>query len=167
MKIKEWESPWLRQQVQTHIVFGLFSKFFDVGWIAIVVGAVVLGRGLLNIGAGFLKLVDSYATGIIAIVMGVIFIKKFTRYHQASIGWISTKVALGIGSFLCMTLGAGISFANGQPDALANFLIGLIWLPGVEFIPRVTPYQKWVSIGRLLLSIPVVYLGVQSGCWKW
>jgi len=162
-----WEFPRLRQQVETHLVFGFFSKYLGLGWLIIAVGALILLSGFLNIKAGGFKLVDSLQTGIIMLFCGIYSVKKMTRYHQALIGWISIKTALGIAAFVCMTVGSIVSLANKQSDALANFLLGLIWLPGIEFIPRIAPFQKWVTVSRLLLSIPVVYMGIHSGCWHW
>jgi hypothetical protein len=161
-----WEFPRLRQQVETHLVFGFFSKYLGLGWLIIIAGALILLSGFLNIKAGGFKLVDSLQTGIILLFCGIYSVKKMTRYHQAMGGWISVKIAMSIAAFLCMTVGSVVSLANKQSDALANFFLGLIWLPGIEFIPRIAPFQKWVTVSRLLLSIPVIYMGIQNG-WKW
>lgn len=53
------------------------------------------------------------------------------------------------------------------PDALADLLLGLTWLPGLEFIHSLIPFQKYVTLLRLLLTIPWVYMGINSGNWGW
>jgi hypothetical protein len=65
------------------------------------------------------------------------------------------------------TVGAGVSFSRGQADAWPNLFLGIIWIPSIEFIPRVTPHQKYVSFARVFLSIPFIYFGVKSGNWHW
>jgi hypothetical protein len=96
-----------------------------------------------------------------------ILLLKFPKYQQAAIGWIVTKFTLGLIAFLFMTVASLLSVVKGQSDALPNFLVGFIWLPGFEFIPSVTQRQKYLTLARILLGIPVVYLGVQSGHWHW
>jgi len=56
---------------------------------------------------------------------------------------------------------------RGQSDALPNFLLGFIWLPWLEFLPALERKQKLITICRLIASVPVVYMGEQSGCWYW
>ncbi len=58
-------------------------------------------------------------------------------------------------------------FLMKAPDAPADLLLGLLWLPGFEFIPRLTPHQKYISICRLVLTIPAVCMGINSGNWSW
>jgi hypothetical protein len=87
--------------------------------------------------------------------------------QQAIIGWIAVKFALGFAAIIMMTVGSMTSLAKNQTDALPNFLLGFIWVPWLEFIPKITPHQKHVTIGRIVLSIPVVYMGIQSGFWHW
>ena len=58
-------------------------------------------------------------------------------------------------------------FLMKAPDAPADLFLGLIWLPGLEFIPKLTAKQKYITIARILLTIPAVYMGIQSGNWSW
>jgi len=46
---------------------------------------------------------------------------------------------------------APILFLQGKDDAWAALFLGLVWLPGVEFIPWVLPRQKYVTAARILL----------------
>jgi hypothetical protein len=65
------------------------------------------------------------------------------------------------------TVGAGMSFQHHYADAWSNLILGLIWIPGLEFIAQVTPYQRYVTLARIALSIPCIYFGVKSGNWHW
>ena len=163
----KFEFPWVCRQVETHLVFGFFSKYFDFGWVIIVAGAAILAFNFLTFNGNAFQLIDKLSVGAMSFVGGIIFIKKMTRFNQAMAGWFCFKIPLAFAAFMCMTLATLISLNESRPDALANFLIGLIWLPFLEFIPRITPFQKWVTLARFLFSIPVVYMGVHSGCWTW
>ena len=90
-----------------------------------------------------------------------------TYRQQAIVGWIAVKFALGIAAFMMATIGAGVSFQRGQADAWPNLFLGLIWIPWVEFIPKVTPHQRYVTLTRIALSIPCIYYGVKIGNWHW
>lgn len=45
--------------------------------------------------------------------------------------------------------------------------LGLIWMPWIEFIPKISVKQKYVTIARLILSMPFIMLGINSGNWYW
>ena len=109
----------------------------------------------------------TYVSTIACYGLGVFLLCKLPKYQQAVIGWFAVKFTLGVVALMTMTIGTWSSLQRGRSDALPNFLLGLIWLPSVEFIPKITPHQKYVTIGRLLLTIPVVYMGIQSGFWHW
>ena len=44
-------------------------------------------------------------------------------------------------------------------------LIGIIRIPSIEFLPRITERQKYLTIGRVLLSNPILILWQQTGTW--
>jgi hypothetical protein len=90
-----------------------------------------------------------------------------TRRQQAIVALGGVKFVLGFAAFMMMTIGGFGGLAQGHRDALPNLFLGVIWLPGVEFIPKITPHEKYVTIARLLLSVPCVYFGVKSGDWHW
>jgi hypothetical protein len=160
------ETPFTIRQVESHLVFGPMSRYVPFAYVA-------LAGGILSLIAGF------FATGIpLGQYIGGIFDKliflavpllllRMTYRQQAIIGWMAVKLALGIAAFMLATIGAGVSFQRGQADAWPNLFLGLIWIPGVEFIPKVTPHQRNISIARIVLSVPFIYLGVKSGNWQW
>jgi len=168
---KKWysdvlETPWLRRQVETHLVFGPISRHISFAWLVLcspIAAALYFFLSAdkpvnLNMGQIF---------EILFILTVPILLFRFTRFQQAVIGWIVIKVSLGLIAFLFMTVASLISLMKGRSDAFPNFLFGFIWLPAFEFIPSVTQRQKYLTIARIILTIPVVYLGLQSGHWHW
>lgn len=164
-----WNSIWLKKQVEGHLVFGLIYKYVPLiflGGIASVLFAFWIIFDLKNNESLFPAIHDIF----LFVIMGVVCIYmsfQLSRYQQAIIGWFSIKGALGVAAFIVMIVGTLTSLSKHQADTLPNFLLGFIWLPWIEFIPAVVPYQKLVTLSRLILTIPVVYLGIQSGCWTW
>ena len=88
-------------------------------------------------------------------------------YRKAALYWLITKLVMGFVALGLAGLAAPVSALTGRADAWPNLLLGLIWLPGIEFIPRVVPNQKIITVLRCILSLPVIYMGVQSGDWSW
>lgn len=43
-------------------------------------------------------------------------------------------------------------------NTLPTVTLGLIWFPSIEFISVLTKKQKWITIGRLVLSVPLVLM---------
>ena len=77
-----------------------------------------------------------------------------------------TKVILG-GLAVLFIFVSPFLFLMKAADAPADLFLGLIWCPGLEFIPRFTEKQKYITICRILFTIPAVYMGVNSGNWSW
>jgi len=48
---------------------------------------------------------------------------------------------LGFGAFMMAMIGGFGGLTQGYGDAFPNLFLGFIWLPGVEFIPKITPHQ--------------------------
>jgi hypothetical protein len=160
------ETPFTVRQVESHLIFGPISRHVPTAYIA-------FGGAIISLIAGF------FATGIpVGQYIGSIFDKliflavpllllRMTYRQQAIVGWMAVKFALGIGGLMLATIGAGVSFQRGQADAWPNLFLGLIWIPWVEFIPKVAPHQRYVTLTRIALSVPCIYYGVKSGNWHW
>lgn len=90
-----------------------------------------------------------------------------TPRQQAIVCFLTVKITLGIAAFGALTVGVPSSLLRHQSDALPILFLGLIWAPSIEFLPSVTPHQRYLTLARLLLTIPCVYFGVHSGYWHW
>ena len=160
------ETPFLVRQVESHLIFGPVSRYVPFAYVALVGGIISLVAGFLATGRPLGEYIGSIFDKLIFLFAPLILLRMTCR-QQAIIGWIAVKSALGIAALIMATIGAGVSFQRGQADAWPILFLGLIWIPGVEFIPRVTPHQRYVTIARVLLSVPCIYFGVKSGSWHW
>ena len=166
MDVSQIETPFSIQQVETHLIFGPMAKYVPLGY-------VIIGGSLACLFAEFFTarktageyIVSIFDKGMIVFV-GLLFLRMSKR-QQAVIAWGAVKFAMGFGAFLMAAIGAGTSFQRGYADAWPNLFLGLIWIPGIEFIPKITPHQRYVTIARIILSIPCIYFGIKSGNWHW
>ncbi len=160
------ETPLTIRQVETHLVFGPISRHLPLGYLAWL---WAIGYVIWNVfdrrQSGLEYFVDVAHSFLLLIVP--ILMARFTMRQQAILAWLSVKMTLGFGAVMMATVGAAVAFQRGQSDAWPDLFLGLIWIPWIEFIPRVTPHQKYVTIARLLLSIPCVIFGIKSGYWHW
>ena len=159
------ESPWLRQQVETHLVFGPLSRFLSFAWILpfiFVIYFLTAFPGQLSAA----NIAES-VTILFLVVLAAIFFSKLPKYHQAALGWCVIKTVLALLSFILLIVGGLIGFLRGQPDAMHLTLLSLIWFPSLEFIPKLIKNQKFITIGRIALSIPIAYFGYLTGNWFW
>jgi hypothetical protein len=157
-----FEGPWLRRQVQSHLIFGPLSQHVAFGWIMLFVCTAVLVKSLW----GAFSLINLAQSINILFFVGIsLFLLRLPKYHQAAIGWCAIKITLGILSFCMLLAGGLIGFFRGQPDAIHLTLLALIWFPGPEFIPKFIDRQKYITISRIFLTIPVAYFGYQTGNW--
>ena len=160
------ENPFLIRQTETHLVFGPLSRHLALGWIWLVIALTILVSSVFTAGKSTAQHIGLLIDKVLYIVSAFIILKMSQR-QQAIVGWLAVKSALGIAALIMMTVGAGLSFSKGKADAWPLLFLGLIWLPSLEFIPEITPHQRWLTVARILLSVPFVYLGVMSGEWHW
>lgn len=154
------ESPWLAQQTKSHLVFGVFYSAIPLFWPVLLVAILYFLNAFLS-GTLLQGLMQKYSLLLI-----LFFFLKIKREYQAIVGWLAVKSAMGIAALMIATVGAGVSYSRGQTDFWPNLLLGLIWIPGPEFVTRLTPHQKWITLARLVLSAPCVYFGINSGFWN-
>lgn len=162
----KFETPFTIRQVETHLIFGPISRYVPCAYIFLAGGIASLIGGFMATHKSLAEYIGSIIDKLIYLIVPILFL-RMTKRQQAIIGWMAVKFGMGIAAVIMATVGAGVSFNNGYRDAWANLCLGLIWIPGVEFIPRVTPYQRYATLGRILLSIPCIYFGVKSGNWHW
>jgi hypothetical protein len=133
------KSPLIIRHIETHLVYGPIYR--ETG----------LGKWLYKILIFFL------------------FGKSLSRYgfkERIVVSFIILKGVLGFLAFIFLICSPFL-YIMGAPDALADGLLGLIWLPGIEFIPKITPKQKYITLSRIILTIPCIYMGINSGNWGW
>jgi len=162
VSFKGLETPFLVRQVETHLIFGPVSRHISLAYPLLVIAIFSLLTGFFASHVSTSYILDNLIFLLVPIVL-----MCATRLQQAIIGWISTKFSFGMAAFLMASVGSIGSFSKGSSDAWSNLFLGLIWIPWLEFIQEVTRHQKFITIGRLLVSIPCVYFGIKSGQWHW
>jgi hypothetical protein len=161
------ETPFTIQQVETHLIFGPFSRHLPFGYVILAGGIISLVWTLFYRRVPLGQQIGEIIGIVIVIVWLPLVFLRMTRRQQAIAGWAGVKFGLGFAAFMMMAIGGFGGFAQGHRDALPDLFLGLIWIPGVEFIPEIAPHQKYVTVARLLFSLPCVYFGVNSGEWHW
>jgi len=160
------ETPFAIRQVESHLIFGPFSRHFPLAYLAFAIAILSLIAGFFATGKAIGQYIGSILDKLIFLFVPLLLV-RMTYRQQAIVGWIAVKFTLGIVAFMMVTIGATVSFQRGQTDAWPNLFLGLIWIPGIEFIPKITPHQRYVTLARIILSIPCIYFGVKSGNWHW
>lgn len=158
------ETPFTIQQVESHLVFGPISRHFPLAYAAWVAAAANVIGALLATNRPWIEYAVAVAESFLWFFLPF-FLTRMTLRQQAIVVWMGVKGTLGFCAFMMATLGAGVAFQRGQSDAWPLLCLGIIWIPLIEFLPRVAPHQKYVTVARLLLSIPCVIVGVRSGYW--
>jgi len=155
----KFETPFTIHHVESHLIFGPLSRHFPVAYLALLFGVLKLANDFFNTAPIAQRVGGAIEDFFLWVGLLPLILSRMTRGQQAIIAWGVTKFTLGFIAFLMMTVGAGISYQHGQPrDAIVFFLLGLIWLPSLEFIPRLTPHQKYITLARLVLSVPLVIM---------
>jgi len=160
------ETPLTVRQVESHSIFGPLSRHFPCAYLALAGGILSL---IADFFATHLPLVQYLGSIIDKLVFFAVpwLMFRMTYRQQAIVGWLAVKLALGITGIILAASGAVASFRGGQADAWPNLFLGLIWIPGVEFIPKIAPHQRYLTLARMALSLPCIYFGIKSGCWHW
>ena len=143
-----FHGSYLRAQVNSHIVFGPLSRHFPVMYLLLLYAII--------------NLVFSAELFHSIIVFGVATycIHTMTCYEQAVLGWEILKVVSGIASFIGL-LGSVVWLARGEVDVFLFILaFSVIWFPSIELHNKMIPHQKYVSVARLLLTIPLLVSAV-------
>ena len=159
------ETPWLRRQVEGHLVFGFFARRVAFGWAfaALLLLGVVVTLVESVLAKSWLILLGQIASAGLLVLLFWPFL-RLSRY-QPAIGWWSVKVVVGLLSFVAFFVGGFIGFIRGHPDAIHLTLLALVWAPSIEFAPSLVAHQRLITLGRLVLSVPLVILGSRAGSW--
>lgn len=160
------ETPLLVRHLESHLIFGPLSRHFPLAYFALGIAILSFVAGFFAAGKPMGQYIGSNLDKLIFLIVALLLL-RMTYRQQAIVGWLAVKISLGLAAFMMATIGSGVSFQRGQADAWPNLFLGLIWIPGVEFIPKVTPHQRYVTLARVILSVPCIYYGVKSGNWHW
>jgi len=163
---KLFESKWLHNQVETHLIFGPIVRHIDLCWFVLLIPAIQTFNFFLYAEMSIFNLLILIIYLSFPLMLFWVM-NKSTRFKQAAIGWVSVKGTLFIVTLCFMILGPITSIQRGQTDAIPLFLMGLIWFPCIEFIPKISPKQKYITFARLILTIPVYNWGMSTGFWHW
>jgi len=158
------EAPWLKKQVETHLIFGVCSRKIPLGWLFIAMCLLYLCYQVWAYEGTFWGHLSNNAECLFFIIGGF-YLLRIPKYQQAAIGWWVVKGSLILICFAGLINYGLVGFFKGSPDALHITLMALIWFPGFEFIPRLTEKQKFITIARVALSIPLLILWYRTGTW--
>ena len=161
-----FETPFTIRQVETHLIFGPIARYVPFAYVLFGGGIVSLVAGLIATQKPIGQYIGSIFDKLIYLIVPFLLL-RMTKRQQAILGWYGFKFGMGVAAFMMATVGAGVSYKNGDPDVWELLVLGVIWIPSIEFIPKVTPYQRYVSLARIALSIPCVYYGIKTGHWHW
>ena len=155
------ESRLLVRQVETHLIFGPLSRRFPLASLALAGGIVSLVRVFLPgeepLGRDILDTIGNLSLPLGGFLCWY-FLRRLSLIQQAIAGWVAVKSTGGLICFLLMTSAVPMYFFQGDPNAWPVLFLGLIWMPGLEFIPRLTPRQRYITLMRIVLSVPCLYI---------
>src|SRR5436190_6446064 len=143
----KFETPWTIRQTETHLVFGPLSRHLPFAYILAPVMAGIAYFLWRSGQVGILQFV------LVAVVIGYVF--RLTTRQQAIFGWVVTKWLVGLLAVMAVIFMFPMTLSRHDADAWPILLLGLIWLPLLGVFPKITPHQKYFTIARILLSIPV------------
>jgi hypothetical protein len=153
------EAPWVRRQVEGHLIFGFFARRAPFGWVIVALAVVWIASALNR---PWWVLAERSVLAVIIILASARWILRLPLYRQAAFGWWISKITLAVGAFLVLLVGGFVGFFRGTPEAPYLTLLALLWVPSVEFLRSVVPHQRWLTLGRLLASIPLGVFIAQS-----
>lgn len=157
------ETPYLIRHVETHLVFGPQSRHFSVIYLVILAFILFHTTAFFSIGEPLAEYLASQLTigGIWTMLTWLgppLLLIRQTYRQQAIMGWILFKLLSGIFAFTIGIAGGILGLQEGRAEAWPMLFLALIWFPSVEFIPIITPHQRYVSLLRITLSIPWIHV---------
>jgi hypothetical protein len=158
------EAPWLRRQVETHLIFGFCSRTIPLALLFIALCIIYILYSVWGFEGSWVANIFNNTEFFFFIIVGL-YMLKMPKYQQAAIGWWTVKGSLLL---ICITgaIGYGlVGFFKGSPDAIYVTLMALTWFPCLEFIPSLTEKQKYITLARIMISIPLLILWQRTGTW--
>ena len=88
------------------------------------------------------------------------YIQGASDYQNRALQFVVIKVSGFAISFLFL-MGSVINFLKKDPDASALLILGIAWMPSLEFVPQITPHQKYITIARATVTFIVWYIWIR------
>ncbi len=153
MNIQRFETPLAIRHVESHLIFGPLSRHFPAAWLALVLAAAFCVVMFYTS-----KSASDYGTipGMLFGLFALWMLTRATLRQQATFLWSICKGLLAVVSLITLPMLVGLWLRDNRTDLRPVVFMFLIWFPALEFIPRITPYQRYLTIARLGLSIPFV-----------
>lgn len=151
-----FEAAWLRRQIENHIIWGPLSRGGHKAFIFLMLPTFVFYIWFSELSWPPSKDIGGYVE-IVYFSIVFFIICKFPSYPRVVILWGSVKVTMFFLTFIMFFVGGVIGLLRDQPDAIHVILLALIWVPGLEFIPKLVRKQKIISIAKTIVSAPIVY----------
>lgn len=150
--VKQMDNPWLRNQVENHLFFGNYKwkKLYLVGvalYITIALAIFAPNHVLFSF--------DIFKDQGSGFVISVILASVFYKYEISVFFWGVIKVLLLFMFFILFLCGV-INSLSGEKYAYFLSVLGVVWLPSVEFIKIIVPYQRYVTLLRVAVTIPMI-----------
>lgn len=161
------DTPWIHNHVETHLVFGPLVKkslgglFIVLALLTLLIGSVIYLFAINSFDIRYYI----HPTPIILLIIGIYFAKPSGFYLAAGL-WCVIKFSFLIISFAMMIAGGLVGLMRGNADAPYLFMLAIVWFPSIEFFPKLTPNQKYITLLRIIFSVPLIYLGYKAGLWK-
>ena len=163
---------WLTAQVEGHLVFGPLSRYQAAGLLLPIIFLIGLVYSISSNDwseAGLFGEAEIYYNILsVLCVIGVtlfffMIAFRLSGIQHAIIGWSITKVSFSLFACFITLIGFVYIIQAKSKYTWTNIILGLVWMPIPEFIPVLSRDQKFISITRIILSIPCVYLGIKGG----
>ncbi|MGA9345142.1 MAG: hypothetical protein WBV37_08600 [Nocardioidaceae bacterium] len=158
------ETPLAIRHVESHLIFGPLARHFPAAWVALVLSAIFVAV----LFATSKSTSDSMDLVVMLPGLGVIWLlTRATLRQQAACLWAFSKGSLAVLSLMVLPMALGLWLRDGRTDLRPVVFLIFIWFPALEFIPRITPHQRYLTLARLALSIPLVIEIIQDPRNTW
>lgn len=152
-----FHSPWLEKQVESHLFLGNYRhRIIYVGLIyffILVWG--LLGYFFLNY--PFTNIFEGPGNSGYLVIIFLVPLTKY-NYARSVYCWVIVKCFFVAITFLFTLLGFIGSVFMGSKIGLYQLILGLIWFPSLELLPNLTEKQRFITLFRLIFSIPMIHL---------
>lgn len=150
--ITQMDNPWLRNQVETHLFFGNYKRKYI--YLLLVAIYIIIFFELFAPNHAIYSL-DTFTGKGFVFVIAVLISIFYQKYEIAAFFLSVIKVCL-LFCFFIVFLCRIINTLRGEPYAYLLSVMGFVWLPSLEFINKVTPYQKYITLFRVAVTLPIV-----------